>query len=90
MGLPLIAGFVCAYLRLEHIYGAVPLFVVGVALLVAALFRFGQRCASGSLRPSTIAELADRTQLISTILRTGLDAAQRCAPTDPLTAASAM
>ena len=33
VGLLLIVGFVCAYLRLEHIYGAAPLFVVGVALL---------------------------------------------------------
>ena len=43
----LIVGFICAYLRLEHIYGAAPLFVVGVALLVAALFRFGQEVRIG-------------------------------------------
>jgi hypothetical protein len=42
LGLLLIVGFVCAYLRLEHIYGAAVLFVLGIALLVAALFRFGQ------------------------------------------------
>jgi hypothetical protein len=37
----------CAFLRLEHIYGAAPLFVLGVALLVAALFRFGQEVRIG-------------------------------------------
>ena len=37
-----IVCFACAYLRLEHTYGAAILFVLGVALLVAALFRFGQ------------------------------------------------
>ena len=47
VGLLLIVGFICAYLRLEHIYGAAPLFVVGVALLVAALFRFGQEVRIG-------------------------------------------
>ena len=47
VGLLLIAGFGCTYLRLEHIYGAAPLFVVGVALLVAALFRFGQEVRIG-------------------------------------------
>lgn len=47
VGLLLIAGFVCAYLRLEHIYGAAPLFVLGIALLVAALFRFGQEVRIG-------------------------------------------
>jgi hypothetical protein len=38
----LIVGFVCAYFRLEHIYGAAILFVMAIALLGAALFRFGQ------------------------------------------------
>jgi Protein of unknown function (DUF2721) len=42
VGLLLIVCFACAYLRLEHTYGAALLFVLGVALLVAALFRFGQ------------------------------------------------
>jgi Protein of unknown function (DUF2721) len=47
VGLLLITGFICAYFRLEHLYGAAPLFVVGVALLVAALFRFGQEVRIG-------------------------------------------
>ena len=47
VGLLLIVGFACAYLRLEHVYGAAPLFVVGIALLVAALFRFGQEVRIG-------------------------------------------
>jgi len=47
VGLLLIVGFGCAYLRLEHLYGAAPLFVVGVALLVAALFRFAQEVRIG-------------------------------------------
>ena len=47
VGLLLIVGFACAYLRLEHIYGAALLFILGVALLVAALFKFGQEVRIG-------------------------------------------
>ncbi len=47
VGLLLITGFAFAFLRLEHIYGAAALFVLGVALLVAALFRFGQELRIG-------------------------------------------
>jgi hypothetical protein len=47
VALLLIAGFVCAYLKLEHVYGASALFVVGVAFLVVALFRFGQEVRIG-------------------------------------------
>jgi hypothetical protein len=47
VGLLLIVGFACASLRLEHIYGAALLFILGVALLVAALFKFGQEVRIG-------------------------------------------
>jgi hypothetical protein len=43
----LIVGFVSAYLRLEHTYGAATLFILAVALLGAALFRFGQEVRIG-------------------------------------------
>jgi hypothetical protein len=43
----LIVGFGCAFLRLQHIYGAAGLFLLAVALLGAALFKFGQEAASG-------------------------------------------
>jgi hypothetical protein len=56
VGLLLIAGFACAYLRLEHTYGTGILFVVGIALLVAALFRFGQEVRIGLIEPTIIAE----------------------------------
>jgi hypothetical protein len=47
VGLLLIAGFVCAFLRLEHVYGASALFVLGVAFLVVTLFRFAQEVRIG-------------------------------------------
>jgi hypothetical protein len=47
VGLLLIVGFACAYLRLENLYGAAPVFVLGVALLVTALFKFSQEVRIG-------------------------------------------
>jgi hypothetical protein len=47
VGLLLIAGFVCAFLELEHVYSASGLFVLRVAFLVVALFRFGQEVRIG-------------------------------------------
>jgi hypothetical protein len=41
----LIVGFGCAFLRLQHLYGAAGLFILAIALLGAALFRFGQEAA---------------------------------------------
>jgi hypothetical protein len=43
----LVVAFGSAFLRLEHAYGAAGLFFVAVALLAAALFRFGQEVAMG-------------------------------------------
>jgi hypothetical protein len=43
----LVVGFVSAFLRLHHEYGAGLLFVIAVGLLGAALFRFGQEVRIG-------------------------------------------
>ena len=43
----LVTGFICAYLRLEHVYGVAVLFVLAVVLLGAALFRFAQEVRVG-------------------------------------------
>src|SRR5215472_6761798 len=43
----LAVAFASAFLRLQHVYGAGILFFLAVALLGAALFRFGQEVAMG-------------------------------------------
>ncbi len=43
----LVVGFASAFLRLHHEYGAGLLFAVAIALLGAALFRFGQEVRIG-------------------------------------------
>ena len=43
----LVVAFGCAFLRLEHAYGAGTLFLLAVALLGASLFRFGQEVGIG-------------------------------------------
>lgn len=43
----LVVGFGCAFLRLQHVYGAAGLFLVAVALLGASLFKFGQEVRIG-------------------------------------------
>ena len=43
----LVVAFGSAFLRLQHVYGAGILFFLAVALLGAALFRFGQEVAMG-------------------------------------------
>jgi hypothetical protein len=43
----LAVAFGCAFLGIEHVYGAASLFIVAVALLGASLFRFGQEVSIG-------------------------------------------
>jgi len=43
----LIQGFVSAFFKVRHEYGAGPLFVFAVALLGGSLFRFGQEVSIG-------------------------------------------
>jgi Protein of unknown function (DUF2721) len=43
----LVVAFGSAFLGLEHVYGAAPLFLLAVALLGASLFRFGQEVGMG-------------------------------------------
>jgi hypothetical protein len=43
----LVVGFASALLSLQHVYGAGVLFAIAVALLGAALFRFGQEVRIG-------------------------------------------
>lgn len=43
----LVVGFASAFIRLKHEYGAGVLFLIAVALLGAALFRFGQEVKIG-------------------------------------------
>jgi hypothetical protein len=40
-------GFVSAFFRLQHIYGAALLFTLAVSLLSGSLFRFGQEVMTG-------------------------------------------
>jgi hypothetical protein len=43
----LVVGFVSAFLRLQHVYGAAVLFALAVGLLGASLFRFAQEVQIG-------------------------------------------
>jgi hypothetical protein len=43
----LVVGFACAFLRLDHVYGAAILFFLAVALLGTSLIRFGQEVGIG-------------------------------------------
>jgi hypothetical protein len=43
----LVVGFACAFLRLNHTYGAAGLFLIAVILLGVALFRFSQEVQTG-------------------------------------------
>ena len=47
----LFVGFVCAFLRLRHEYGATFLFTGAVGLLGASLFRFAQEVRMGLREP---------------------------------------
>ena len=43
----LVVGFLSAFLHLQHEYGAGALFLISIALLAGALFRFGQEVRIG-------------------------------------------
>jgi len=43
----LLVGFVSAFFRLQHIYGAAFLFTLAVGLLGGSLFRFAQEVITG-------------------------------------------
>jgi len=43
----LVVGFLTAFLHLQHEYGAAVLFLISIALLAGALFRFGQEVRIG-------------------------------------------
>ena len=43
----LLVGFVSAFFRLPHIYGAAFLFTLAVGLLAGSLFRYGQEVSAG-------------------------------------------
>jgi hypothetical protein len=43
----LVVGFACAFLQLQHEYGAGSLFILSLTLLAVALFRFGQEVSMG-------------------------------------------
>ena len=47
MSLLLLVGFVSAFFRFQHIYGAALLFTLAVGLLGGSLFRFGQEVMTG-------------------------------------------
>jgi hypothetical protein len=43
----LVAGFICAFFKLRHEYGAGFLFAIAIVLLAESLFRFGQEVRMG-------------------------------------------